>query len=163
MSYLPAAARHGLIREATEADLPRLLELLYQLSQLGSLPEDLAPPVGTAHREALRALQADPRSTCLVLEVDGRVEGTLTLYILPNLSHGGRPAAIVENVVVDAAARGRGYGRLLMARAEALAWERGCYKVALTSNRRRTGAHRFYEQIGYMPSHQGFTKYRTED
>ena len=153
----------SVIREAVEADLPRLAELLFQLSQQGGRPEGAARPVGDGERAALQALQSDPRSTCLVLEVDGRVEGTLTLYILPNLSHGGRPAAIVENVVLDGPSRGRGYGRLLMQEAEARAKAHGCYRVALTSNRRRTAAHRFYEGIGYAPSHQGFTKYRTED
>ena len=148
-----------LIREATAADLPRLIELLHQLAELSERPEAEAPPLTPGHEAALRALHDDPRSTCLVVEDGGRVEGTLTLYILPNLSHGGRPAAIVENVVVDAARRGCGFGQLLMQRAEALARARGCYKVALTSNRRRAAAHRFYQHIGYTPSHQGFTKY----
>jgi GNAT superfamily N-acetyltransferase len=149
----------ALIREAIGADLPRLLELYLQLSQMGEVPDDVAQPVTDAHRAAMRALQADPRSTCYVLEIGGRVEGTLTLYFLPNLTHDGRSIALVENVVVDAALRGGGHGRLLMERAERLAREHGCYKVALTSNNRRAAAHRFYAAIGYAPSHQGFTKY----
>jgi len=147
------------IREATEADLPRLVELLYQLSQLGERPEDIVQPVTPVHVAALHELQADPRATCLVVECDGRVEGTLTVYILPNLSHGGKRYALVENLVVDESRRGRGYGRLLMERAEALARERGCYRLGLTSNRRRTDAHRFYERLGFMATHHGFTKY----
>lgn len=163
MSHPPPAVEQTVIREAVAADLPRMLELLFQLSQQGALPQRAAEQAGPAHHAMLAAFQADPRATCLVLEVDGRVEGTLTLYILPNLSHGARAAAIVENVVVDADRRGNGYGRMLMAHAEALAGEQGCYKVALTSHRRRTAAHRFYEQIGYTPSHQGFTKYEGGD
>jgi GNAT superfamily N-acetyltransferase len=163
VSDQPAAAPDVCIREAVEADLPRLMDLLFDLSQLGELPAEAVTPAGEAERAALRALQDDSRFSCLVLEVGGRVEGTLTLYVLPNLSHGGRPAAIVENVVVDSRLRGRGYGRMLVERAETIAREQGCYKVSLTSNRRRIDAHRFYERIGYNPSHQGFTKYRGED
>jgi GNAT superfamily N-acetyltransferase len=87
------------------------------------------------------------------------VQGTLTLYVLPNLSHGGKPFAIVESVVVDASCRGRGLGRILMEHAEALARARGCYKLALMSNRKRADAHRFYAELGYQPTHQGFTRY----
>lgn len=147
------------IREATEADLPRLLDLYFQLSQLGSRPEAAPRPVTEAHRAALRVLHADPRATCLVLEADGQVVGTLTLYVLANLSHGGRPFAVVENVVTDAAVRGRGLGRLLMTRAEELARQHGCYRIVLTSHRRRVDAHRFYERLGFQRSHEGMTKY----
>lgn len=159
MPVSPAWTVPALIREAAEADLPRLLELYFQLAEHSTLPEAGVLPVTEAHRQALAAIQADPRMTCLVLEVDGRVMGTLTLYLLPGLSHGGRPFAIVENVVVDAALRGSGYGRALMARAEELARAHGCYKVSLTSNHQRRHAHAFYRHLGYRASHQGFTKY----
>jgi GNAT superfamily N-acetyltransferase len=153
----------AVIREASEADLPRLMDLYFQLSQLGSRPESTPRPVTEAHRSALRALRADRRATCLVLEVDGQVVGTLTLYILANLSHGARPFAMVENVVTDAAVRGRGWGRLLMAHAEELARRHGCYRLVLTSHRRRTDAHRFYERLGFQRSHEGMTKYLDEE
>jgi GNAT superfamily N-acetyltransferase len=78
---------------------------------------------------------------------------------MPNLSHGGAPFAIVENVVVDETVRGGGYGRRLMAHAEALARAAGCYKVSLTSNHKRDRAHAFYAHIGYASSHKGFTRY----
>jgi GNAT superfamily N-acetyltransferase len=147
------------IREATESDLPRLAELLFQLSQRGEIPEREEHPPGATEQRALRELRSDPRSACLVLDVDGRVEGTFSLYLLPNLSHDSRPFAIVESVVVDESCRGSGFGRLLMERAESLARAAGCYKIALTSNRKRADAHRFYEGLGYKPTHQGFTKY----
>ena len=39
-----------------------------------------------------------------------------------------------------------------IARARAL----GCYRVQLTSNAARPDAHRFYERLGFVPSHVGF-------
>ena len=159
MSISPAGTAPALIRTAAEADLPRLLELYHQLAELSTLREDEVLPVTEAHHQALVAIQQDPRMTCLVLEIDGRVMGTLTLYLLPGLSHGGYPFAIVENVVIDASLRGGGHGRALMARAEELARTHGCYKVSLTSNTKRPKAHEFYKHIGYSASHQGFTKY----
>ncbi len=147
------------IREASASDLPRLRELLHQLSQLGEHPEAAPHPPSESEAQALAELGSDPRSTCLVLEHAGRVEGTVTLYVLPNLSYGGRPIAIVENLVVDERSRSSGYGRLLMERAEQLARAAGCCKISLTSNRRRADAHRFYDRLGYIATHRGFTKY----
>ena len=96
-------------------------------------------------------------------EDGGRVVGTLTLYFLLNLSHGARPFAIVENVVVDANVRGGGHGRALMEHAVRLAREAGCYKVSLTSHTNRAAAHAFYDAIGFTNSHRGFTLYVDED
>lgn len=151
------------IRPATEADLPRLMVLYRQLSEIGAMPETEPRPVAMAQREALRRLQHEPDSVCLVLEDEGGVlVGSLTFYLLPNLSHGALPIGMVENVVVDEALRGRGLGRLLMVEAERRAIAHGCYKLALTSNNNRPAAHAFYERIGYQRSHQGMTKYLTE-
>ncbi len=154
-----SATEPASIREATEADLPRLLELLHQLSQLGERPDRDQRSVTEAEHAALRGMLSDPRTTCLVIEQSGRVQGTLTFYVLPNLSHGGRPIGIVENVVVDESCRGQGLGQLLMERADVLAETHGCYKLGFTSNQRRADAHRFYERLGYQVTHRGFTRY----
>ncbi len=147
------------IRQATPEDLPRLLMLMNQLSANGARPETDVKPVTPAHTAALDALRRTTGCHLLVLEDEGEVRGTCAVYIVPNLSHGAVPWCVVENVVVDAAYRGRGYGERLMAEAERLAREAGCYRVSLMSNLRRRDAHRFYERIGFDPSHQGFTKY----
>jgi GNAT superfamily N-acetyltransferase len=148
-----------LIREAAEEDFPRLADLFFQLSVLGEIPVSEQHQFGGGERDALEVIQRTPHATCFVLDVDGNVQGTVTFYLLPNLSHGGRPFAIVESVVVDEAARGSGYGRLLMDHAETRARQAGCYKIALASNRKRDEAHVFYARLGYKPTHQGFTKY----
>jgi len=141
------------IRPARDSDLPALIALLHQLS-LGEARED--PSAITAYETAFAAIDADERQSLLVATVDGRVVGTAAFVIVPNLSHVGRPYAVVENVVVDSAVRGKGIGEALMRRAIELAREAGCYKLALTSNRRRTDAHRFYEHLGFKATHLGF-------
>jgi len=72
------------------------------------------------------------------------------------LSHVGRPHAMVEDVVVDSAHRGNGYGEALMRHAVDLARDAGCYKLVLTSNKARDDAHRFYRRIGFDATHEGF-------
>ena len=68
----------------------------------------------------------------------------------------GRPYALVENVVVDDSSRGSGYGEQLMRHAMQKARAAGCYKFALTSNKQRSDAHRFYQRLGFRASSEGF-------
>ena len=152
---MPDSPAPAQIRDATEADLPRLLELLAQLS-LATPREEIGPPLPERYREAFREIDADPRQRLLVLEVGGRVVGSVTLLIVPNVTHIGRPYAIVENVVVDEAVRGSGHGELLIRYAVEEARRAGCYKLSLTSSKRRKEAHRFYERMGFQATHEGY-------
>jgi N-acetylglutamate synthase-like GNAT family acetyltransferase len=149
------AAPHSAIRRASEADLPRIVELLSQLS-LDDGRDSPADPLPESYRTALREIQADPRQQLLVAEAEGRLVATATLGIVPNLSYRGKPWAFVESIVVDDWARGRGYGEALVRYAIQEARRAGCYKVSLTSNKRRSEAHRFYEKLGFTASHEGF-------
>lgn len=147
-----------LIRDAVEADLPAIIALMHQLEQGGSgYPDAPQPAPGEAHARAFAEIGRNPHYRLLVIEDAGRVVGTTALLIVPNLSAGGRPRAIVENVVVDAQARGRCYGERLMAYCRAEAEAAHCFKLQLASNNRRTAAHRFYERLGYEFSHHGYT------
>ncbi len=96
------------IRDATEADLPRLVELLAQLAP--DLPgrEDLSEPLPFAYHLMLRHIQETPGNRIFVLEVRKRIVGTVALSVFPNLSHTGTPYAIIENVIVDAKHRSKG-------------------------------------------------------
>lgn len=147
------------IRDAAPADIPRLLELYYQLSEQSRTAEATVREATDAHDTTVQRITDDPNTHVLVMEQDGYVIGTYTLYVLPNLSHGGRHLAIVENVVVDASLRGSGHGRALMDDAVRRAKAAGCYKLSLTSHNNRAPAHAFYARIGFTNSHKGFTQY----
>ena len=144
------------IRTATEADLPRLIELLAQLDPDDSAREDIRSPLPFDYHLAFRQIMSTPGQQVLLLENRGRLVGTLALSIIPNLSHKGSPYAIIENVVVDARSRSKGYGEKLILHAVEEAKRAGCYKVSLTSNKRRKEAHRFYKRLGFKASHTGF-------
>lgn len=141
------------VRAATRDDLPRIVELLAQLSP------DEADREDSSRLEMYIAVFAKTEGqgqTLLAVEDEGRVVGTLALVIVENLSHQGRPYAILENVVVDDAERGKRYGEILVNDAVERARKAGCYKVTLTSNKRRTDAHRFYERLGFVRTHEAF-------
>lgn len=141
------------IREARRGDLPRLVALLSQLHE--EAPEDYG-----AHRDAYEAtfaeIAADPRQRLFVGEAGGDIVASGVLIMVPNLTHGGRPYAILENIVVDAAHRSRGYGEALVRRLAEEARAARCYKAALMSNVARKDAHRFYERVGFRFLHRGY-------
>ncbi len=82
-------------------------------------------------------------------ESSGRVVGSYALLVMHNLAHRGTPSAIAEDVVVLPDCQGQGIGRRMMAHAVEQARQAGCYKLALSSNRKRHAAHAFYESLGF--------------
>jgi GNAT superfamily N-acetyltransferase len=147
------------IRLATESDILRLVELYGDLIITTSPGEVGRTPAAEDYRRAFAHIQAAPGQELLVAEEDGKVIGTMTLIIVPNLTHGGLPWAGVESVMVDAAYRRRGIGKLMMDYALPEARKARCYKIQLISDKFRTEAHRFYESLGYSASGHGFRMY----
>jgi GNAT superfamily N-acetyltransferase len=143
-------------RIAERADVPAVLHLLADddLSRergFGVVPED----VDAAIWAAFEAIDADPRNELIVADDGGAVVGTMQLTFLPGLSRGGAERLQIEAVRVRADLRGRGLGRRMMAYAVDRARERGCRMVQLTTDKRRTDAHRFYASLGFVASHEG--------
>lgn len=144
------------IRAAQAEDLPALLELYRDLEEAyGGLTGAQGPP-GEVYRRIFDEIMADKNQYLLVVANGDKVAGTVTLVVVPNLGHRGRPWGAVENLVVHKDYRGRGFGRRLLETAVGIVRERGCYKLVLSSHLKRTGARRFYEKLGWRVSHVGF-------
>ena len=129
------------IRAATEATAELAAAFGRLIPQLSTAtPPDLA---------ALREIVASPSNTVLLAHdlASGKIVGTLTLVVCRI------PTAIrawIEDVVVDAAARGRGVGEALTREALRRAVERGAASVELTSRPAREAANRLYERLGFV-------------
>jgi ribosomal protein S18 acetylase RimI-like enzyme len=122
---------------------------------LGSAREHLADPLPACYATAFAAIDTDPNHRLLVCEDDGSLLGCLQLSFLPGLSHRGAWRAQIEGVRVAAAARGRKIGEAMMRHAIDLARKRGCRIVQLTTDKTRRDAHRFYERLGFVATHEG--------
>jgi GNAT superfamily N-acetyltransferase len=144
-----------IFRPALRADVPAVVELLAS-DTLGAARETVIPEsVDQAYWRAFDAIDADPRNTLVVAVADGTVVGCLQLTFIPSLTHRGGERAEIEGVRVAPAARGQGLGRQMISWAVAEARARGCRMVQLTTDKRRTEAHRFYESLGFEATHEG--------
>jgi ribosomal protein S18 acetylase RimI-like enzyme len=102
-----------------------------------------SPPPSAAQ---LDELVSSPDTVLFLARVDGRILGSLTLafYRIPT-----GLKAWIEDVVVDAEARGHGVGAELNLAALAEAKARGAKDVSLTSRPSREAANRLYRRIGF--------------
>lgn len=149
------------VRRARAEDLPALVALIAEDpvsagrgDAVGDGAGDLVP-----YAAAFAEIDADPAHLLVCLdEADGTTVGTLQLSVLPNLGRRGTRRAQLEAVHVSGARRGHGYGAALVGWAVEEARRRGCGLVQLTSDASRTGAHRFYERLGFVASHHGFKR-----
>jgi GNAT superfamily N-acetyltransferase len=144
------------IRAATEQDIPRILGLYQQLS---FNPGDYKAAPVTDCQRVFSDMAKVPGYSLLVAEENGEVVGTTVLAILPGIAHGTSPFAVVEYMVVDEKQRSKGIGRALMEHCMKVAKEAGCYKIMLTSDKKRERAHKFYQSVGFEASAHGFRYY----
>lgn len=107
------------------------------------LSSSASPPT----REQLDAMISSPATTLLLARDDqDRIIGSLTLAMF-RAPTGVR--AWIEDVVVEAEARGQGIGEALVAEAVRVASEAGARTVDLTSRPSRDAANRLYEKAGF--------------
>jgi GNAT superfamily N-acetyltransferase len=147
-------------REATVADLPQIVRLLAD-DPLGSTRETPGDEIPEAYFTAFAAIEKDPNNAVIVAEVAGELAGTLQLTYIPGLTYTGGERAQIEGVRIAAEQRGRGVGQLMITWAIDQARARGCRVVQLTTDRQRPEAIRFYQKIGFRPSHMGMKYHLT--
>ncbi len=132
------------LRLLAETDLDALLGLYTELH-----PADAPLPEHARVLEVWRAMLGDPKLHCLGGFLDAQLVTSCTLLLVPNLTRGCRPYALIENVVTTTAYRGRGYGRAILQHACDIAWQHGCYKVMLQTGRKDDATLAFYESAGF--------------
>jgi GNAT superfamily N-acetyltransferase len=147
------APRGVRVRQATSRDWPAVATLLAELGR----PEALGTGDEASLREVFVRYVERPDTEALVAEFDGRVVGFVDMEYRTRLNF-ERPQAWIPDLVVGEVDRSRGVGSALLARAEELARERGCWGMSLESATWRTDAHRFYLREGWSDSGKAFTK-----
>jgi GNAT superfamily N-acetyltransferase len=143
------------IREATENDLEAIIALFAD-DPLGGHGDTTDPQALPDYSAAFRRIATSANETLYVAELDGEVVGTFQTMVTTTMTARGASSLIVEAVQTRADMRGRGIGAVMINFAIEKARADGMRLVQLTSNAVRTDAHRFYERLGFTPSHIGF-------
>jgi ribosomal protein S18 acetylase RimI-like enzyme len=143
------------IRRAIATDvssLGRLGALLVQEHYEFDKRRFLEPTASTPHHygEFLATQLNDRDAVVLVAEQDhaviGYAYGTLEGYDYMALRG---PAAVLQDLIVDPAYRGRGVGRSLLEAMLAALTSKGAPRVMLSTAERNEAAHRFFERVGF--------------
>ncbi len=138
------------IRAAQPSDLEGLLAL-YQ--HLNPSDEKISRELAASRLDEINRV---PGSAVMLGLLGAVLVASCTLIVIPNLTRGGKPYALIENVVTDARYRGRGYGTRLLNAAVQAAWGADCYKVMLLTGSKQPSTLKFYESAGFEQSKTGF-------
>ena len=132
------------IQTAQSKDLPEILSLYAQPEIDDGEQLELS-----AAKKLFERLSSYPNYKIYIASSAEKIVGTFALLIMDNLGHLGKPSAVVEDVAVSPEHQGQGIGQQMMRHAMQIASDAGCYKMTLSSNLKRTNAHRFYENLGF--------------
>lgn len=91
----------------------------------------------------------DPNIYYFVAQQQQRLISTCNLTVVPNLTRGARPWAVIENVATLTDARRIGAGAAVVKAALSQAKALGCYKVMLMTGAKDPGVHEFYKALGF--------------
>ena len=141
-------------RRATQSDLAAIIALLAD-DELGRKREQVGPPPSPNYLSAFEAIAADQNQFLAVAELSGEIVGCLQLSFVPGLSRVGLWRGQIESVRVSSKHRGGGLGKKLFTWAIDECRRRGCGLVQLTTDKSRPDALRFYEDLGFVASHEG--------
>jgi GNAT superfamily N-acetyltransferase len=136
------------IRQPTTADAASIARLSTQLGY---------PTEASQMPARLERFAADPNASAFVAERDGAVIGMATVHLRSTLNHDA-PIAQITLLVVDETSRSHGVGRALVEAAEAWTQAQGAKRIVVTTQLHRTGAHAFYEKVGFTHTGRRYGK-----
>jgi len=142
-------------RIAGISDLDDLTQMLHddEIARERELPVADADEI---YATAFQAIDDDPNNEIIIAERDGKAVGFCRLTFIPGLGRQGMWRAQLETMRVERGERGAGVGSAMLRWAADRARERGCGLIQLTTDKRRSHAHRFYQRNGFEATHEGF-------
>jgi GNAT superfamily N-acetyltransferase len=132
------------IRDATPADVPQILEFIRGLALYERAPGEV-----TATEEGLLrdGFGPQPFYYCLMAEHNGLPAG-FALFFFNYSTWKGRPGVYLEDIYVEPEFRGHGIGKALLKRVAAFAVEHGCQRLQWEVLDWNTPAIYFYRAMG---------------
>ncbi|MBE0424964.1 MAG: GNAT family N-acetyltransferase [Lutibacter sp.] len=145
-----------IFRKATKNDVPFIIKMLAN-DKLGKLRENYQEPLPEYYYEAFDIINSDPNQELMVVEKenDAEIAGTFQLTFIPYLSYQGKLRVQIENVFVREDLTGQGIGKKMFEWAIERAKQQNAHLLQLTSDKQRPSAIKFYQNLGFIASHEG--------
>ena len=142
-------------RKATINDVSKIVEMIAD-DELGKTREEFRSPLPNEYYEAFKNIDADKNQELIVLENEhSEIVGTLQLSFIHYLTYRGGIRAQIEAVRIRKDQRGVGLGKKMFEWAIRRSQERKAHMLQLTSDKKRPEAIRFYENLGFISTHEG--------
>jgi GNAT superfamily N-acetyltransferase len=132
------------IREATPADVPQILDFIRALAAYEREPDAVTATEADLLRDGFGT---NPIFFCLVAEENGAAAG-FALYFFSYSTWLGRAGLYLEDLFVHPEFRGLGVGKALLQRVAAIAVARGCPRLQWEVLDWNTPAIEFYQAMG---------------
>jgi GNAT superfamily N-acetyltransferase len=144
-----------IFRKATEKDIIAIVEMIAD-DELGKTRESFEIPLPKEYMNAFENISKDNNQELIVIENDeNEIIGTLQLTFIQYLTYQGGTRAQIEAVRIRKDQRGTGLGTKMFEWAINRAKERNAHVLQLTTDKKRPKAIKFYENIGFVSSHEG--------
>ncbi|MFZ4116405.1 MAG: GNAT family N-acetyltransferase [Chthoniobacterales bacterium] len=143
-----------IFRRAEHRDLSAILKLLFD-DELRKTRESSSEVPEPCYEKAFQKIVADPNNALMIVELDNLIIGTCHLTLLPSLTLRGSTRLQIEAVRIVRTYRGKGIGGWMFQKIFEYAKEQEATIIQLTTDKRRAGAKKFYEQLGFEATHEG--------
>ena len=144
-----------MIRYARSDDIPRILQLIKDLAEYEKAPHEA---IATAQQLQESIFSPNPHAFAHVAEFEGEVVG-ISIWFLNYSTWLGRPGIYLEDLFIDPAHRGKGFGLALLKELAKICIERGYERLqwwVLDWNRPSID---FYQSLGAIAMDE-WTVYR---
>ena len=145
------------IRKASKQDAPLIFDFIYQLAVYEKMESD----VKTSPEELSKALFENQYAQVLIAEEETKPVG-FALYFFNFSTFLGRPGLYLEDLFVDPAYRGKGYGKALFIELSRIAKSKNCGRMEWSVLKWNTPSIEFYKALGAKEMEE-WSVYRLEE
>jgi len=129
--------------QVTEPEFGQLISLYRQLH-----PEDPFVSHESGFAVFKNILSSD-HFFLLGAKIGDTLVGSTYVNVIPNITRGTSPYAVIENVITSTDRQNQGIGKGLMKYTLDFIWNKGCYKAMLMTGSKRESVHAFYRSCGF--------------
>lgn len=141
-----------IFRRAEQNDLSAIVKM-FASDLLGKDREDINDL--SKYQIAFQEIFSNKNNFLAVIQLENNVIATCHLTIMPSLTMQGSKRMNIEAVRVSDKFMNQGIGGWMMKKAIEFAKDHDVKILQLTTNKERKDAHRFYERLGFVASHEG--------